>query len=373
MIQSGHSAQTVSVSFFAALCLFLSAVEYAVPKPLPFMRLGLANLPILLSLAKMRKRDTLLLIVLKVLGQALISGTLFSYVFVFSAAGSFASGLTMLVLYTLFRRTSSLSNLGLSVAGALANNCAQVAAARVMVFGENAKYIAPVLFATGLATGILLGLFANAFCAESQWYKNIAPSAGDSAQQKTHANPGLSAASSVQEQSAPENTVSSVQPNHAAGVLSARIEFAAAMILFPVFLLQKNTIVVWCCTVVFFGMTMIKKHGKVKVLPSVFMTLFVTFFALLSPYGKVIFSIGAFHITQDALLIGLHRSGILTGMVFLSQFAISPRMELPGKAGVFLQNMFTIFDSLTAKRISFRRGHVIESLDARLSELWTGA
>jgi uncharacterized membrane protein len=369
MIPSGHSSQTVRVSFFAALCLFLAAVEYAVPKPLPFMRLGLANLPILLSLAKMRKRDTLLLIVLKVLGQALISGTLFSYVFVFSAAGSFASGLTMLALYTLFRRTESLSNLGLSVAGAFANNCAQVAVARVMVFGGNTMYIAPVLFATGLATGILLGIFANAFCAESQWYKNISPSSGGSALQ----NPDILTDPSSLGQTAPESSVFSVRKEHAAGVLSARIEFGAAMILFPVFLMQKNTIVVWCCTAAFFVAAMIKKHGKVKILPSVFMTLFVTFFALLSPYGRVLFSIGAFHITWDALLTGLHRGGILTGMVFLSQFAISPRMELPGKAGVFLGSMFTTFDALTEKRISFRRGHVIGALDARLLELWTGA
>jgi len=372
MMHSGPSAQTVRVSFFAAICLFLSAVEYAIPKPLPFMRLGLANLPILLSLAKMRKRDTLLLIVLKILGQALISGTLFSYVFVFSAAGSFASGLTMLALYTLFRRKKFLSNLGLSVAGALANNCAQVAVARVMVFGENTKYIAPVLFATGLVTGLLLGFFANAFCSESQWYKNISMAAEASPLQSPHPVPVFSAAPSAQGQTPYESSASSVRQKHPAATRASRARFAAAMILFPVFLMQKDTIVVWCCTAVFLVMTMIKKHSRVKVLPSVFMTFFVTLFALFSPYGKVIFSVGAFHITQDALLTGLHRSGILTGMVFLSQFAISPRMEFPGKAGVFLGNMFTIFDALTAKRISFRRGHVIESLDARLSELWAG-
>ena len=35
------------IAFFSALCFFLSAVEYAVPKPLPFFNFGFANLPIL--------------------------------------------------------------------------------------------------------------------------------------------------------------------------------------------------------------------------------------------------------------------------------------------------------------------------------------
>ena len=349
--QSDDSVCSSTVPFFAALCLFLAAVEYAVPKPFPFMRLGLANLPILLSLTKLRKRHVLLLIVFKVLGQALISGTLFSYVFVFSAAGSAASGLTMLLLYTMFHRTGTVSNIGLSISGAFANNCAQVAVARVMVFGENTKYIAPVLFATGLATGLALGVFANTFCARSEWYKNLP--AGNTQQNVLHR---LRSSCAV-----PASPVSSIIP---------RVQFISAVILFPVFLLQKNVVIVWGGTVIFYILTMFKRGGKVRLLPSFFMTLGVTFFALLSPYGKVLFSFGSFRITQDALVTGLRKSGILAGMVFLSQFAVSPRLYLPGRIGRFLGSVFAAFNELTAKRIDFKRGHVIEALDSRLLDLW---
>ena len=37
------------VAFMGALCLFFSTIEYLFPKPFPFFRLGLANLPVLLS------------------------------------------------------------------------------------------------------------------------------------------------------------------------------------------------------------------------------------------------------------------------------------------------------------------------------------
>ena len=157
-----------AVAFFAALCLFLASVEYAIPKPVPFLRLGLTNVPVILSLYTMRRRDTLWLILLKVLGQGILTGTIFSYVFLFSAAGSFASGLTMLVLYPLCKK--NLSAVGLSLAGALANNLAQLVLARFLLFGTSTRYIAPILLITGIVTGFLLGVFTEQFMRKSRWF-----------------------------------------------------------------------------------------------------------------------------------------------------------------------------------------------------------
>jgi heptaprenyl diphosphate synthase len=82
-------------ALLGALCLFLSTVEYLIPKPLPFMRLGLANLPLILALDLFPFRAFMALVCLKALGQALVTGTLFSYVFLFSLAGTVASALSM--------------------------------------------------------------------------------------------------------------------------------------------------------------------------------------------------------------------------------------------------------------------------------------
>jgi uncharacterized membrane protein len=352
-MQTADSERMYTISFYAALCLFLSAVEYAVPKPFPFMRLGLANLPVLLSLSKMRKRDTLLLVLLKIAGQSLISGTVFSYVTAFSAAGSLASCFVMMILYAACYRRNAVSYAGLSIAGALANNLAQIGMAHLMVFGANTKYIAPVLLVSGLVTGTALGMFAQLFSERSSWY---AGSTGYTA-------------------GACENTVSQSGMTAETGTATLNkrclAEFIIGMMLFPVFLLQKNTAVVWIFTAVFYGMAMIRKRGRVRIISSVLMTVAVTFFALLSPYGKIIVSIGKFHVTYDALLSGLHKSGILTGMVFLSQFAVSSRMAIPGKAGLFLHRMMSVFDALGSERITFTRGHVIEAIDARLEKIWT--
>ena len=162
--------------FFSALCLFLSRVEFAIPKPLPFLRLGLANLPVLLAFSKMTMGNVVLLVLTKTVGQGLISGTLFSYVFLFSAAGSSAAAVGMGLLYYGFvrGRKSPLAGLvGMSLAGALCNNGAQLVVARFLFFGTAARYIAPLLLCSGMITGLLLGIFAQRFVARSRWYASL--------------------------------------------------------------------------------------------------------------------------------------------------------------------------------------------------------
>ncbi len=159
------------VAFLGALCLFLSAIEYMIPKPIPFLRVGIANLPILVSLDLLPFASLLLVICLKVLGQGLIGGTLISYVFLFSAAGSFTSGLTMFAARRLFGRRISL--VGVGVLGALLGNLAQVLLARLLIFGEGAWLIAPPFLAVGTVTATVLGLFADRFTARSRWLASV--------------------------------------------------------------------------------------------------------------------------------------------------------------------------------------------------------
>lgn len=338
------------VSFFAALCLFLSAVEYAIPKPFPFMRLGLANLPVLLSLFILKKKDIFLLVVFKILGQALISGTLFSYIFIFSAAGSLASAITMVLLYSLLNEKKCISFIGLSVAGSFANNIAQIACARFILFGENVKYIAPVLLVTGMITGILLGVFAELFTRKSQWYALIL-------QNKTEGFAGVRIAEEKAEQSG-------------GNTFFVMFEFAAVLIISIIFLFQKNAAVIWIFTGCFFIVAAVKKRGKIRIVSSLLMVLCILFFSILLPYGKVLFSIGKLKITEEALNSGLVRSGKLIGMVYLSQTFFSADITLPGKAGVFIARIFKFFNELNSEKIQFKKGSIISVIDERLLEIW---
>lgn len=186
------------ISFLCAICLFLAAVENAIPKPLPFLRLGLANLPVILGLFLLHRREVLSIVLFKVIAQGVISGTLLSYIFIFSAGGSFASALAMMGIYEIFgkkdvrkdltneRKFFHVSAVGISLAGSLANTLTQLILARFFLFGENTKYVAPILLISGLVTGLVLGVFTELFMQKSKWFKArlsagaVNPTAADS-------------------------------------------------------------------------------------------------------------------------------------------------------------------------------------------------
>ena len=157
------------IALLGALCLFLSAVEYMIPKPLPFLRIGLANLPLMLALGIFPLRDYFVLICIKIPGQAIITGTLFSYVFLFSAAGTFFSAFSMYFLYKLFFNRGRITFIGIGTAGAFISNITQLFLAYFFIFNDNTFYIAPAFLITGLITGIALGAFCQAFAGKSVW------------------------------------------------------------------------------------------------------------------------------------------------------------------------------------------------------------
>jgi len=169
-----HGRKTIAL--LGACCLFLSAVEYLIPKPLPFMRLGLANLPLMIALDIFPFSGYMILVCIKILGQAVITGTLFSYVFLFSVTGTFFSALVMFFLRSAFcaNGRERISFIGIGTAGAMVSNTAQLLLARLFIFQENARYIAPPFLAAGLVTGAALGAFCDVFSRQSRWYQSRA-------------------------------------------------------------------------------------------------------------------------------------------------------------------------------------------------------
>jgi heptaprenyl diphosphate synthase len=158
-----------TLALLGAFCLFLSTIEYMIPKPLPFMRIGIANLPLMLALDIFPFHVFLALAAIKVLGQALITGTLFSYIFLFSLAGTFFSAMSMYGLRRLLGR-NRISFIGTGTAGAMISNMTQLALAWLFIFRDNVRYIAPPFLAAGVITGVALGLFCEYFSGRSRWY-----------------------------------------------------------------------------------------------------------------------------------------------------------------------------------------------------------
>ncbi len=147
--------------------MFFSTLEFLIPKPVPFFRIGLANIPLLLVIPTFRIRHIVALTLLKVLGQGLINGTLASYVFLFSLGGSLASVLVMIAISRVGGRHVTL--IGVSTAGALASNIVQIVLSVVFIFGPTSWIIAPPFLLLGTIAGFFVGVVAEYFLSFSRW------------------------------------------------------------------------------------------------------------------------------------------------------------------------------------------------------------
>lgn len=113
------------------------------------------------------------------------------------------------------------------------------------------------------------------------------------------------------------------------------------LLIFPL-VFQKNLVILFIQFILMIIFAFIRKK-RVKILPSFFITLSLVIFSLLSPFGKVWFSIGNFTITEGAFLLGLKKSFVLCGMVFISQIATSFEFNIKGNFGKMISEVFYWF------------------------------
>lgn len=163
------SSHSNLIALLAACCIFLSAFEYIIPKPIPFLRIGLANLPLLIGITILPFPAFLLLACLKVCIQGIIYGTFFSHIIVLSAGGTLSSSILMFFLYRWCKRYVSF--IGISIIGALLSNTVQLYLAGLLFFGPTVWLISPPFYIIGGISGLLLGLFTNTFIRKSVWLK----------------------------------------------------------------------------------------------------------------------------------------------------------------------------------------------------------
>lgn len=142
---------------FTSLALIFSYVETLIPFSfgIPGVKLGLANLIIVIALYKIRLREVYLLSVTRVVLAGLIFGNYFSILY------SLAGGLLSLTVMHLFRRREDFSIIGVSIAGGVFHNIGQILIAMAVVETLSMLYYVPVLLIAGLITGLIIGILAD--------------------------------------------------------------------------------------------------------------------------------------------------------------------------------------------------------------------
>ena len=141
----------------ASLALALSYLESFFPPllPLPGIKLGLANIVTVYALYTLGAPSALAILVVRCLLGALFAGNVSALIF--SLFGGLAAMLVMIALHALPR----LSVYGVSVGGAAAHNCGQVAAALLTLGSRAPLAYLPILLVVSVFTGALTGFVST--------------------------------------------------------------------------------------------------------------------------------------------------------------------------------------------------------------------
>ena len=141
---------------FTSLALILSYVELLIPIDfgIPGMKLGLANLLVVILLYKGCPRDALLLSVIRILLSGLIFGNMFSIFY------SLGGGLLSLAVMVFLKKTGQFTVAGISIGGGASHNVGQLLVAMFVVQTYQVGYYLPVLLIAGVITGAVIGILS---------------------------------------------------------------------------------------------------------------------------------------------------------------------------------------------------------------------
>ena len=158
MSSSAHSkaSRVATTALLATLALIFSYVEAIIPIPIavPGVKLGIANLAVLIALYRFDFRYALSINLIRII----VSGLLFNGLF--GALYAMSGGILSLLVMWILKKTNLFSIVGVSMAGGVAHNMGQILVASILVSDLRMFMYLPVLMFSGIISGIIIGIIA---------------------------------------------------------------------------------------------------------------------------------------------------------------------------------------------------------------------
>lgn len=155
-MQQENGRKTAYMGVLLSFALILSYVESLIPFffGVPGMKLGLANLAVVITLYRYGWREAFALNVMRVLLAGFLFGNLFMVMY--SLAGAVCSFFMMCFL----KKTGKFGIMGVSISGGAFHNAGQIATAVFVTKTAGVFYYLPALMIAGAAAGGLIGVIA---------------------------------------------------------------------------------------------------------------------------------------------------------------------------------------------------------------------
>jgi len=149
------------IAILSAYALALHGFEALLPSPIPWLRLGLANIITLTALVLFGFRTAFTITLIRVILGSLFAGTFLGPSFVLSLGGGICGTCAMGAMLVISKRF--FGPIGLSLIGALFHNIAQLFLAYWIFIQriEAVIFIAPVIMLLGTLTGLVNGIVSD--------------------------------------------------------------------------------------------------------------------------------------------------------------------------------------------------------------------
>ena len=177
-----RARRQVFLALFIAIAVSLHVLETLLPTPVPWLRLGLANIMTLAALYLYDGRAAWAVSLARVGIGALLLGRLFSPGFWLAAVGAIVATSAMIIMYRVAGRR--LSPIGISVIGAAGHALGQILAARMLIIQHAAIWqIMPLFLIFTVFSGILTGWLAAGLLEQLRQHSAFQP--GNNADSKS--------------------------------------------------------------------------------------------------------------------------------------------------------------------------------------------
>lgn len=152
-----NTKKLTTATLFTTLAMIFSYIEFLIPFNLgvPGIKLGLANVVIIITLYRMGARYAFAVNVMRVL----LSGLLFCGIY--GCLYGLSGALFSLSVMVAFKKCRAFSVVGVSVAGGITHNLAQIFVAALVVSNLNIFAYFPLLIFSGLLCGFLNSLLSH--------------------------------------------------------------------------------------------------------------------------------------------------------------------------------------------------------------------
>ncbi len=151
-----NSRQITTIGLLAAVGISLFVLESFIPAPLPFLKIGFANISSVVALMLLGPGAMYLVVVIRIVTGSILVGSLFGPSFLLALVGGLTSATAMAVVFRFAR--NMFSTVGLSLIGSTVHVATQLVVVMLLYVRDNSLIILlPLLLLSSLIGGTIVG------------------------------------------------------------------------------------------------------------------------------------------------------------------------------------------------------------------------